>query len=186
MAQDGNLPFERGDTFKGGFTASTAVPHVALQIAGNAYQTNDDAEDGHDTGQVIELMPVVNRATATLTLTRTGVRISTLNSHTVGDSVNGVGAAAHGTRSAWLPDDRYASGKTVAVGDVFYVAKRGIMRARMSTRGGNIAVNDQLCWTTGAKLRAVRTFSNPAVVAIAMQAATTELVQKVVKVVQQA
>lgn len=186
MAQDGNLPFDRGTTFKDGFTASTAVPHVALQIAGNAYQTNDDSEDGHDTGQVIELMPVVNRSGGALTLTRTGVRISTLNTHTIGNSVNGVGAAGHGTRSAWLPDDRYTSGQSIGQGDVFYVTKRGLSKARLSTRGGNISVNDQLCWTTGAKLRAVRTFSNPAVVAIALQAATTELVQKLVKVVQQA
>lgn len=185
MAQDGNLPFDRGATFKDGFTASAAVPHVALQIAGNAYQTIDDSEDGHGTGQVIELMPVVNRAGASITLTRTGVRISTLNSHTVGDSVNGVGAAAHGTFSAWLPDDRYASGTVITDGDVFHVVKRGPALARLSTRGGNIAVNDQLCWTTGAKLRAVRTFSNPAVVARAMQAATTELVQKMVQVIQQ-
>lgn len=183
MAQDGNLPFDRGDTFKGGFTAASSIPQVSLSIAGNAYQTTDDST-GHNTGQVIELMPVVNRAGAALTLTRTGVRISTLNSHAVNDSVNGVGAAGHGTRSAWIPDDRYTSGQSIANGDVFMVAKRGPMKVRCSTRGGNISVNDQLCWTTGAKLRAVRTFSNPHVVAIALQAATTELVQKMVNVIQ--
>lgn len=191
MAQDGNLPFDRGTTFKDGFTASTAVPHVALQIAGNAYQTNDDSEDGHDTGQVIELMPVVNRSGGALTLSRAGVRISTLNTHAINDSVNKAGpannTAGNGLNYAWVPDDRYTSGQSIGQGDLFYVIKRGAAKCRMSTRGGNniIAANDALCWTTGGTLRDVATLANAQVVAIALETATTANVQKLVRVIQQ-
>lgn len=188
MAQDGNLPFDRGDTFKGGFTASTAVPHVALQIAGNSYQTNDDATNGHSTGQVVELMPIVNRAGAALTLTRSGLRASTLNSHTPFDSVNvaggpGVAALTMGGHG-FIPDDRYSSGASIPAGDIFYAVKRGPALARVSTRGGTIAVGAHLCFTTGGTLRPISTFAGQRIVqAIAMQAATTANVQKLVNVV---
>lgn len=184
MAQDGILPFERGDTFKGGFTASAAVPAVAASIAGNEYEVIDDAE-GHATAQAVVLVPVINRSGAALTLNRRGCRASTLNSHSAFEAVNSTGANAHTTgMRAYQPDDRYTSGQTIAPGDIFLTVKKGPCTARMSTRGGSIAVNDKLTYTTGLKLRKAGANTNHDIVAYAMQAATTENVQKLVNMCQ--
>lgn len=187
MAQDGNLPFERGATFKDGFTASTAVPRASLSIAGCVYPTVDD-QDGHNTGREVELMPVVNRTGSALTLTRMGLRASTLNSNAPFHSVNVAGSLGGSALTnggfGYVPDDRYTSGQSIPAGDIMYVIKRGPGRVRASTRGGSIAAHDRVCWTTGGSLRAVRTLAtNPLVVAIAGEAATTANVVKLFNVV---
>jgi hypothetical protein len=185
MAQDGILPFERGDTFKGGFTASSDVPAVAASIAGNEYEITDDAGDGHGTAQALVLVPVGNRSGSTLTLKRAGCRASTLNSHSAFEAVNASGGNVHTTGArAYQPDDRYTSGQTIAPGDIFLTVKKGPANARMSSRGGAIAVNDKLTYTTGLKLRKAGANTNHDIVAYAMQAATTENVQKLVNMCQ--
>lgn len=179
MAYDNSLPFERGVTWKDGNTASTAVPNV--NMAGRVFPTGDDESvvgKGHNSAIPIKLVVLANRSGGNVTLSRTGLRFSTLTSTTPYTAVNG--AAAVGARG-FIPDDRYTSGQVIANGDLFYGVKEGIARARMSTRGGNIAVNDSLSFTTGSKLRKVAT--SAVVIAQAMEACTTENVSKNVNVI---
>lgn len=183
MAWDNSLPFERGVTWKDGNTASTAVPNVYL--GGRVFPTGDNesvVNKTHGGSMVQELVALVNRASASVTLSRTGLRVCTLNTISPGSSFNGlVGSAADAARGGWIPDDHYTSGQVIAVGDVMYGVARGIVKARMTTRGGSIIVGDPLSFSTGGKLRKLGT--SQCVIAVAMEACTTELVNKNVRVV---
>lgn len=181
MAFDNVMPFERGTTWKDGNTASTAVP--AVNIHGAIYENRDDESEvdyGHRSAAPIRLRATVNRSGSTITYGYTGLRYSTLTSVAPLTAVNGAVAAA--AIGGCLVDDRYSSGFTIAAGDIFWSVAGGPVRARMSTRGGSISVGNPLSFTTGAKLRAMRT-SEGKIIAEALEACTTEGVIKLCNVV---
>lgn len=185
MAQDGILPFERGTTFKDGFTASHAVPAVAASIAGSEFPVVDDSE-GHGTGQTVVLMPLI--AQTGITINRRLVRASSLNTRSAFQAVNGSAAAGGSTGIvlgglAYLPDDRYTSGTSIVAGDIFHVVKKGPCLANLNTRGGNIIVGDRLVAQTGGHLRKASGTTEQHVIAIAMDTCNRVSATKMVNVV---
>jgi len=183
MAFDQSLPFERGKTWKDGNTGITATPNV--QFLGTVFPTTDGESDintGHNTGRSMELRAIV--ALAATTLTKRGLRASTLNTQSSYWGFNGSGDNGVGTGSAFVPDDRYDSGTAIAQGDIIYAIARGPARVRCSVTAGNWAVGSPLSWTGGGNLRIAGTATgNHHIVAIAREVATTVNVAKLVDVI---
>ena len=200
MALDNSLPFERGATWKGGNTASTDVPNIGC--LGARYPTTDGGENvikpdaihtgstnikyavigGHGTGMAMELKVIANLTASAISLTRAGLKASTANTGKPGYGVNVTpGDGGLGTNLAYLADDAYASGTTIAAGDCFYAVSRGPVLARVSVTPTVIVRGDPLVWNGSGRLRKAGTnANNHSIVATAMQSATTNNTTKLV------
>lgn len=200
MALDNSLPFMRGSTWKDGNTASTAVPNIAC--LGAAYPTTDGGENvvkpnpihagatnvkyavvgGHGTGMAMELKVIANLSGSAISLTRAGLKASTGNTNKPGYGINVTpGDGGLGTTLAYLADDAYASGTTIAAGDCFYAVAKGPVLARVSVTPTAIVRGDPLVWNGSGRLRKAGTnANNHSIVATAMISATTNNTTKLV------